>query len=131
MNDSLNNCRAVHPKGKISNEESLHYLWRIIHCSERKKKKKKLFFPMHGICSSGPGKVFVTRLCLTLCNPMDCSLPDSSVHGILRAYYWIWYTGVGCHSFLQGIFPTQGLNPGLPHCKQMHYPLSHQGSPVS
>ena len=28
-------------------------------------------------------------------------------------------TGVGCHFLLQGIFPTQGLNPGLPHCKQM------------
>ena len=38
-------------------------------------------------------------------------------------------TGVGCHFLLQGIFPTQGLNPGLPHCRQMLYPLSHQGSP--
>ena len=36
-------------------------------------------------------------------------------------------TGVGCHFFLQGIFPTQGLNPGLPHCRQMLYCLSHQG----
>ena len=35
-------------------------------------------------------------------------------------------TGVGCH--LQGIFPTQGSNPGLRHCRQMLYPLSHQGS---
>ena len=37
-------------------------------------------------------------------------------------------TGVGCHFLLQGIFPTQGLNPGLLHCRQMLYPLSHQGS---
>ncbi|XP_055294731.1 ras-related protein Rab-9A isoform X2 [Moschus berezovskii] len=29
----------------------------------------------------------------------------------------------------EGIFPTQGLNPGLPHCRQTLYPLSHQGSP--
>ena len=36
-------------------------------------------------------------------------------------------TGVGCHFLLQGIFPTQGLNPGLPHCRQMLYCLSHQG----
>ena len=36
-------------------------------------------------------------------------------------------TGVGCHSLLQGIFPTQGSNPGLPHCGQMFYPLSYQG----
>ena len=38
-------------------------------------------------------------------------------------------TGVGRHFLLQEIFPTQGLNPGLPHCRQMLYPLSHQGSP--
>ena len=38
-------------------------------------------------------------------------------------------TGVGCHFLLQGIFPIQGLNPGLPHCRQMLYNLSHQGSP--
>ena len=38
-------------------------------------------------------------------------------------------TGVGSCSFLQGIFPTQGLNPGLPHCRQILYQLSHQGSP--
>ena len=36
-------------------------------------------------------------------------------------------TGVGSHSLLQGIFPTQGWNPGLPHCRQILYPLSHQG----
>ena len=34
-------------------------------------------------------------------------------------------TGVGCHFLLQGVFPTQGLNPGLPHCRQMLYRLSH------
>ena len=39
-------------------------------------------------------------------------------------------TGVGCHSLLQGIFPTQGLNPGFPHCRQTPYHLSHQGSPL-
>ena len=37
-------------------------------------------------------------------------------------------TGVGCHFRLQRIFPTQGLNLGLPHCRQMLYHLSHQGS---
>ena len=36
-------------------------------------------------------------------------------------------TGVGCHFLLQGIFPTQGLYPGLLHCRQMLYHLSHQG----
>ena len=38
-------------------------------------------------------------------------------------------TGVGCHFLLQEIFLTQGLNPGLPHCRQTLYHLSHQGSP--
>ena len=39
-------------------------------------------------------------------------------------------TGVGSLSLFQGIFPTQGLNPGLLHCRQIHYHLSHKGSPV-
>ena len=55
----------------------------------------------------------VTQLCSTLCSPLDCSLPDSSVHGIFQAIV------LKCHFLLQGIFLTQGLNPGLPHCRQM------------
>ena len=38
-------------------------------------------------------------------------------------------TGVGSLSLLQGIFPTQRPNPGLPHCKRILYQLSHKGSP--
>ena len=38
-------------------------------------------------------------------------------------------TGMGSRSLLQGIFPNQGLNPGLPHCRQILYQLSHKGSP--
>ena len=38
-------------------------------------------------------------------------------------------TGVGCHDLLQRIFSTQGWNPGLLHCRQILYHLSHQGSP--
>ena len=38
-------------------------------------------------------------------------------------------TGVGCPALLQGIFPTQGLNPGFPHCRQILYWLSCQGCP--
>ena len=49
------------------------------------------------------------QLCLTLCNPMDCSLPGPSVHGILQARM----TGVSCHALLQGVFPTQESNPLL------------------
>ena len=38
-------------------------------------------------------------------------------------------TGVGSLSLLQGIFPTQGLNPGLPNCRRILYQLSYKGSP--
>ena len=56
---------------------------------------------------------------------MDCSLPCSSVHGIFQAQVLEWVA----ISFSRGIFPTQGLNLGLPHCGQTLYHLSHQGSP--
>ena len=39
--------------------------------------------------------------------------------GFFRQEYW------SCHALLQGILPTQGLNPGLPHCRRIHYHLSH------
>ena len=39
-------------------------------------------------------------------------------------------TGVCSLSLLQGTFPTQGLNPSLPHCMQIPYQLSHKGSPI-
>ena len=38
-------------------------------------------------------------------------------------------TGVGCHALLQDVFPTQGSNPGVLHCKKIIYRLSHQGNP--
>ena len=65
----------------------------------------------------------VTQSCLTVCKPMDCSPPASSVHGDSPSKK----TGVGCHALLQGIFPNQGLNPGLPHYRQILYCLIHQG----
>ena len=68
----------------------------------------------------------VTQSCPTLCNPIDCSLPDSFAHGDSPGNK----TGVGCHALLQGSFPTQGLNPGIPQCRQILYHLSHQGSPI-
>ena len=56
---------------------------------------------------------------------MDCSLPGSSVLGDSPSKD----IGVGCHSLLQGIFPTQGSNLHLLHCRQVLYHLSHQGNP--
>ena len=57
--------------------------------------------------------------------PMDCSLPGFSVHRDSPGKI----IGVGCHALLQGIFPTQGSNSGLPHGRRILYCLSHQGSP--
>ena len=64
--------------------------------------------------------------CLTLFNPMDCSPPgySFSVAGDSPGKN----TGVGCHALIQGIFPTLGLNPDLPHCRWFLYCPSHQGS---
>ena len=67
----------------------------------------------------------VVQLSPTLKDPMDCSLPGSSVHGGSPGKS----SEVGCHGLLLGIFPTQGLNPSLLHCRQILYHLSHQGSP--
>ena len=66
-------------------------------------------------------KVKVTQSCPALCDPMDYT-----VHGILQTRILEWVALF----LLQGIFPTQGLNPDLPHCRQILYQLSYQGSPI-
>ena len=57
---------------------------------------------------------------------MDCGLPASSVHGILQARMLEWVA----IPFLQGLFRTQVLKPGLLQCRQILHHLSHQGSPM-
>ena len=71
----------------------------------------------------------VTTVCPTLCNPVDCSFPDSSVHGDFLGKN----TGVGCYALLQGIFPIQVSNPHLLHL--LHWqvgslPLVPPGKPI-
>ena len=61
-------------------------------------------------------KLKVAQSCLTLCDPIDISPWNSSGQN----------TGVGSLSLLQGIFPTQSSNPGLMHCRQILYQLSHK-----
>ena len=97
------------------------------------------------------------KSCPTLCDPVNCSLPGSSVYGIpqARVLEWgaisfsrgasqhrdrtqvssigdrrfnLWATGVGILTILQWIFPKQELNWGLLHCRQILYQLSFQGS---
>ena len=57
----------------------------------------------------------VAQLCPTLCNPMDCSPPGSSVHGDSPGKN----TEVSCHALIQRIFPIQALNLGVLHCRQI------------
>ena len=68
----------------------------------------------------------VAQSCVTLCGPVDCSPPGSSVHGDSPGKN----AGVGCHALLQGIFRTQGPNPGLPHCRWVLYHLSTREAQV-
>ena len=76
-------------------------------------------------CSHNRFSCLVAKLCLTLLWP----------HGLYPTRLFCPWdfpgknTGVGCQALLQGIFPTQGLNPGLPHCRWSLYRLSQQGSP--
>ena len=63
-------------------------------------------------------KVKVTQSCLTLCDPRDCSLPGSSVLGILQARILEWVA----------ISFSRGSNPVLPYFRLILYQLSHQGS---
>ena len=67
----------------------------------------------------------VSHSVVTLCDTMDCSLPGSSVHGILQARILEWVAMPSS----RGIFPTQGSNPGILHCRQVPYSLSCHGSP--
>jgi len=60
-----------------------------------------------------PSRLLVAQSCLSLCDPRDCNPPSSSVHGNSPGEN----TEMGCHALLQGIFPTQGSNPGLLHCR--------------
>ena len=62
----------------------------------------------------------VTQSSPTLRDPVDCSLPGSSVHGIFQARVLEWVA----------ISFSRGSKPGLPHCRQTLYCLSHQGSPM-
>ena len=71
------------------------------------------------------GGGLVTKSCLSLVTPWTVAW-----------FLCLWdypgqNTGLGCLSLLQGIFLTQGWNPGLPHCRQILYQLSYQGSPKS
>ena len=85
----------------------------------------KSYFPIKKGKKELGQRVRMELYLVALCNHMDCSPPSSSVRGFSPGKN----TGVDFYALLQGIFPIQGLNPGLQHCKRNLYWLSHQGSP--
>ena len=103
----------------VGNGNPLHYS-----CLENSKDRGVWWVTVHEVTRSHTWwithlKVKVSQSCLTL-----------QPHGL----YSPWNspgqnTGVGSLSLLQGIFPTQGSNPGLLHCRQILYQMSHQGRP--
>ena len=102
------NSRRFLPKVKSIH---LHDIFRAEHKSYRR------HCPASNLCSRGKS---VNQSGLTLCNPMDCNLPDSSVHGIFQTRILKW---VAISSFRGS---SLGSNPGLPHYRQIPYCLSHQ-----
>ena len=74
---------------------------------------------IQSVCESlSQVRLFVTPWTVACQTPL-------SVHGDSPGKH----PGAGCHAFLQGIFPTQGMNPGLPHCRSILFHLSHEGMP--
>ena len=79
---------------------------------------------VHGCSEIRNVNMLVTQSCLTLCDPMGYSRPDSSVLGILQARILEWVA----IPFSRGIFLTRESKPGLPHCRQILYYVIYQGS---
>ena len=102
-------------KGRISTTVFSHR-WRT--CSTK-------CFIKRAVGNLKSGKCCLLKLGPTLCDPMGCGLPGSTVHGILQARI---QELVAIPFSRKEIFPTQESNPGLPHCRQIPYCLSHQGS---
>ena len=110
---------------------------------EEKEKKKKIFFfcfPRYNFFKwknlelfqfPGPLTIAHKSVKVLVSHHVDSSRPhELQPARVLRPWNSPGKnTGVGSHSFLQGIFPTQASNPGLPHCKQILYHLTHQDSP--
>ena len=70
--------------------------------------------------------LLLSRSVMSDCDPMDCSLPGSSVHGILQEECWS-----GSHALLQGGLPDPGIKLGSPALQADSLPLNHEGSPCT
>ena len=116
--------------------------------TEKNAEKESIYYPPHWSKTNKQNKdnknhirrgwedswrVHQTRISLLLKWNESHSVMFDSLwpHGLYRSWNSPGQnTGVGSHSLLQGIFPTQGLNPGLLHCRWILYQLNHKGSPT-
>ena len=115
VGDTLDLKVKVKPH-KESNYAFIHFI-KQKNVQRKVKLAFKIYLPLElHICC----EVKVTKSCLTPCDPMGYT-----VHGILQARILEW---VASCSLLQEVFPTQGLNPGLLHCRWIFYQLSHKTS---
>ena len=110
-----------HPKchRKKASMGALHWNATHLEIISQKFSVLGLYFPSECESISHP----IVSDSLQLHGTVACQAPLSMEFS--RQEYWS-----GCHFLLQRIFPTQGVNPGLPHCRQRLYYLSYQGSLV-
>ena len=118
-----------------SNPCPLHWQQILIHCTTRKVQLYQFKLPTAmsklSLCPTFPSRFkkkkikLVAQSCLTPCDLMDCSLPDSSVHRLLQARILEWVA----FPFSRGSSWSRDQTLGLLHCRQILYCLNHQGSP--
>ena len=96
----------------------VHSVWVVFTVFTFREKNWTIYLLLQGVGSLCA--VLSPSVTSTSLRPMNCSPPGSSVHGDSPGKS----TGVGCHAFLRGIFPAQGSNQGLPHCRRILYHLS-------
>ena len=119
---SIFNSAAPEPSMMLTQSQVLSVCW----MNEWKRRGQRPLDRTH-MDTSPYGKCprcccLVAKSCPTVCDPMDCNPPGSSVHGISQARIL-----ECCHFLLQGIFPTQELNPHLLHWQADSLPTEPPG----
>ena len=131
--------------GQNGNSQLLKWRRKNLCCKQRdrlqprwgEEKKNEVTEQAVQCCQEPSMRIFVLKKELekseSISHPvMSDSLQPHGLQPVRLLYSWNSpgkNTGLGCHSLLQGIFPIWGLNPGILHCRQILYCLSHQGSP--
>ena len=109
--------------------------WYLSSAFNQRKHGKKLHSVLYPLTSLGIGIIWLPSVCRWENWFTKTSIMWFKRKLLIRLTYGPWKSpgqnpGVGSRSLLQEIFPTQGSNPGLPHCRWILYQLSHQGCPV-